>query len=357
MMKKTPRGGELINHKIEYNAFKADRYLNLSKRLEKEQVDQISTVDPDARAVLLHRNTAPALVPKYGGQVVNVGYNIQAVSDGKNKILVGLDTGDVNDTHALAPMIRIAQTNMDVKSMSVLADKGYHTGSQIAEGEILGVKTFVSPKASAVNQRFNVFPMEQFVYHSGTDTYRCPNNSILRSNGQTYPRKGQSKKGTWVPFKHYKTKDCMQCPVKDQCTGSPRGRIIQRSVNQGAIDRNNARVNADPDYYRNRQQIIEHQFGTLKRQWGFTHALMRGKENVLGEVSLMFTAYNLRRSMSILGFEETLKRLKALLIHFWSILLLRPPQEVHVYENNNSNMTLLSLLGQHIGRNKLEYWR
>lgn len=271
---------------------------------------------------------------------MNVGYNVQAVSDGKHKMLIGMDTGNVNDTHALSPMIRIAQTNIDVRSMSVLADKGYHTGAQLADSESLGVKTFVSPKANAANRQYNVFPMEQFKYHPGTDTYRCPNNSILRSNGQTYQRKGPNRKGTWVPFKHYKTKDCLDCPIKDQCTGSPRGRIIQRSLHQGAIDRNNARVNANPEYYRNRQQIIEHQFGTIKRQWGFTHVLMRGKENVLGEVSLMFTAYNLRRSVSILGFEGLLKRLKALFSLFLGNLFLRGCRDDCMVHFRLANMTL-----------------
>ena len=325
---KDPAERDLINQKIEYNAVKADQYLILSKRLEEENVDQISTVDPDAKAVLLHRN------------IVNVGYNVQAVSDGKNKMLVGMDTGNVNDTHALAPMIRIAQTNMGVKSMSVLADKGYHTGAQLADCESLGVKTFVSPKANAANRQYNVFPMEQFDYDLETDTYRCPNNSVLRSNGQTYQRKGPNRKGTWVPFKHYKTKDCMECSIKDQCTGSYRGRIIQRSLHQGAIDRNNARVNHDPDYYRNRQQIIEHQFGTLKRQWGFTHVLVRGKENVLGEVSIIFTAYNLRRCMSILGFEGLLKRVRALFHAFWGKLILRDRVGLYIFKFNIANRLL-----------------
>ena len=53
------------------------------------------------------------------------------------------------------------------------------------------------------------------------------------------------------------------------------------------------------DYYRQRQQIIEHQFGTLKRQWHFDYTLTKGKEKVLGEVYLIFTGYNLRRLMSI----------------------------------------------------------
>jgi hypothetical protein len=136
-----------------------------------------------------------------------------------------------------------------------------------------------------------------------------------------------------VPFKHYKTKDCFLCPVKTQCTSSPRGRIIQKSIFQSAIDRNNARVNSDPDYYRYRQQIIEHQFATIKRQWGFTHVLMRGKKHVLAEVSILFTAYNLKRSLSIIGFSELLKRLKTLLLNIWTILIIRTVVDAHSLVN------------------------
>ena len=47
---------------------------------------------------------------------------------------------------------------------------------------------------------------------------------------------------------------------------------------QDVIDENNARVIGNRNYYKLRQQIIEHQFGILKRQWGFTYTLMKGKK-------------------------------------------------------------------------------
>jgi hypothetical protein len=87
-------------------------------------------------------------------------------------------------------MIKQAQSNLGVKRMNVLADKEYHTGDQLGQCENLGIDTYVSPKASAVNHRFNVFPMDIFKDHPWTDTYRCPNNSIMRSNGKTYHGKG-----------------------------------------------------------------------------------------------------------------------------------------------------------------------
>ena len=82
------------------------------------------------------------------------------------------------------------------------------------------------------------------------------------------------------------------------------------------IDRNNNRVLENPDYYRERQQIIEHQFGTLKRQWHFDYTLTKTKEKVLGEVYLAFTCYNLKRTVSILGFDTLMIKIKAVLTPF-----------------------------------------
>ncbi len=72
-----------IEDKISYQNLKKDNYHNLQETLKESGEDQISLTDPDAKAVILHRN------------IVNVGYNIQAASDSKNKLLVAIDTGDV----------------------------------------------------------------------------------------------------------------------------------------------------------------------------------------------------------------------------------------------------------------------
>ncbi|MBW6490688.1 MAG: hypothetical protein K0B15_05775, partial [Lentimicrobium sp.] len=58
-----------------------------------------------------------------------------------------------------------------------------------------------------------------------------------------------------------------------------------------------------------RQQLAEHPWGTMKRQWGFDHVLVKGKEKVLGEVSLVFTAYNLTRVLALVGGIDGIKAL------------------------------------------------
>jgi hypothetical protein len=117
--------------------------------------------------------------------------------------------------------------------------------------------------------------------------------------------------------------------LRTECTKNKLGRIIERTEYAEYVERNNKRVNKNPDYYRQRQQIIEHQFGTLKRHQHFDYTLMRGKENVLGEVYLSFTMYNLRRSLSIFGYSELIRLLRAILGRIFVILEMRGVIRTH----------------------------
>ena len=102
------------------------------------------------------------------------------------------------------------------------------------------------------------------------------------------------------------------CPVLNQCTKNTegRGRVIERNENQDAVDRNNFRIKTQRELYNRRQQICEHTFGTIKRQWGFTYTLLKGLQKVDGEMGIIFICYNLRRTISIVGVKKLLKKLK-----------------------------------------------
>ena len=75
--------------------------------------------------------------------------------------------------------------------------------------------------------------------------------------------------------------------------------------------------------YKQRQSIVEHPFGTIKRSWGFTYTLLKGKEKVNCEWSLIQICYTLRRSVSILGVKGLIRALQAENGDFWSVLRLR----------------------------------
>lgn len=132
-------------------------------------------------------------------------------------------------------------------------------------------------------------------------------------------------------IKHYKNRQASkECSLREKCTTNKNGRFIERSIYQEALEQNQKRVNDHPDYYCLRQQITEHyfdklstsQFGTLKRQWGFTFTLMKGKENVLSEVNLMMMVYNLRRLMSIFDINTLKRRIEEVFLDFCGYLKL-----------------------------------
>ena len=247
-------GRQELEAKIEQQNLRKEGYLEVQEELAKSGQEQISLTDPDARSVVLHRN------------IVNVGYNIQASSDSKHKLLVEFETGDVNDSHSLAQMASATKEILQSEEMDVLADKGYH--------------------------------------------YTCPAGETLTTNNVWYKHSSKGRNEAYQ-FLRYTTSACKTCASRSRCTsGKQNGRAIDRSEYAEAIEANRERVIANPGYYRQRQQITEHPFGTLKRQRGFTFTLMKGKEKVLGEVGLEFIGYNLTRCASILGIAELCKALK-----------------------------------------------
>ena len=90
------------------------------------------------------------------------------------------------------------------------------------------------------------------------------------------------------------------------------GRAIERSEYEGYVEANAERVKANKEKYRRRQAIVEHPFGTIKRGWGYSYTLLKGKEKVSGEFALIFTSYNLRRLLTIIGVKALLGRLGGL---------------------------------------------
>ena len=177
-----------------------------------------------------------------------------------------------------------------------LADKGYHTGEEIRKCHELGVEILVAiPKTPVSSQAPNPdYNQSKFQYDKENDYYLCPQGQKLTSNGTWYHNH---------PYrtKHFKTKACLSCPVKSQCTVAAKGRVIERNENIEATQKNRKAIEQNKELYKRRQEIVEHPFGTIKRQWGFDYTLMKGKKKVDGEVGLIFIAYLFTRLLTILG--------------------------------------------------------
>ena len=280
---------EKIREKIARLNDKKLKYKNLEQQLIETGQEQISTTDPDSRKLAVRQN------------ILEVCYNIQTSVDDKHNLPIDFKTTTNNDTHALANMAARAKSILGHNDFTALLDKGYHTGSEISRCHDMGIETLVAVPSLSTQAPDPAYNLEQFIYQIQTDTYKCPQGNFLYTNGSWYNKGGDHK------VSQYKTKACKKCPSRNLCTKARNGRIIERSEYAEAVQRNKLAIEKNKELYKRRQEIVEHPFGTIKRQWGFDYTLMKGKQKVDGEVGLIFISYLFRRLFTILGINGLMK--------------------------------------------------
>jgi hypothetical protein len=211
-------------------------------------------------------------------------------------------------------MLRRTKCILQTTQFTALYDKGYHRGSEIKKGLEMGIDIMVAIPgvgSFAPDANYNV---DKFIYNSNEDTYTCPQQQTLTTNGSWY----QKSKQRYIYFvRHYKTSACSECPALAQCTKNKKGRLLERSEYQPYIDQNRKNIETNSSTYKKRQSIVEHPYGIIKRQWGFYYiTTKKGINRASADVGLMFVAYNLRRLMNIIGKDLLTKFLAELVLLF-----------------------------------------
>lgn len=138
-----------------------------------------------------------------------------------------------------------------------MSDAGYTTGDQLYLCKQAGILIYSSPMPSTSHSD-NCYSLSRFIYHKEDDYYICPSGAKMTTHA------GWSHRPNYRS-RVYNTKACINCSLRKKCTQNKMGRVIERSEYQNTIDENNSRVIQNHDYYKLRQQIIEHPFGVLKR--------------------------------------------------------------------------------------------
>lgn len=288
-----------IKEKIERLKKNKLKYESLSAQMTASGEPQVSTTDPDARALLVQ------------GQVVEVCYNVQAAVDDKYKLIIATHTINRNDRNALSAIAMEAKENLNKENFQILVDKGYHNGREIQKCTDENIITIVAQQEIVNSNEHGTTPdylVTHFIYNRGDDTYTCPQGQTLHTTGTLHTK---SSRKSLYRFKKYRTPKCKICPVKHLCTGRADGRReIDRNEFADAVEANSKRYKENKDLYRKRQEINEHIFGTIKRKWGYNHTNLKGLQKVNGEMALIMTVYNIRRSITILGILELLNKLK-----------------------------------------------
>ena len=292
------------NKKLDELKQRKSKYEKLQQQLEDTEQLQISTSDSDARALPLKMS------------IVEVAYNNQIAVDDKHYLIADFEITNVADSeslHSLSKKTKDAFGLNENESLTTLADKGYYKGSELKKCHDDSIDTLVAIRKSPNKNKDPQVRKDKFTYFKADDVYCCPEGKILNREG-TYTRKLRGK--VQNSFARYIAphEDCVACPLYTLCVSATRqtrkkGKQIDRSEYEDARQTNDQNIAQRKKEYRRRQAIVEHPFGTIKRQLGYTYTLMKGLQNVEAEFSIVHLCYNIKRVCQILGNKELIKAL------------------------------------------------
>lgn len=270
-----------LKEKIEKLKQRKGQYEELLKELKASGEKQISLTDADSRKM--------ALTPK--GEV---SYNVQTAVDSKHHLIVDQDvTNNGLDNHQLLLMANSAKQVLGQQELSVVADMGYYNQEQLKDCEDSGIRAYVSKPLVSKNTARGLFGKEKFAYAADGDCYRCPAGERLDFH---FESEEDGRK-----FRYYWTKACPSCALKAQCTTDPRFHRIKRWEHEAVLERVAERVRSNPGIMKQRKQIVEHPFGTMKFWNDQRHFLLKGLEKVKAEFSLSTLAYDVKRAINVVG--------------------------------------------------------
>lgn len=273
---------EEIQIKIQEAQKRIEELEEMKEKIKQE--GEISITDPDSRHMKANNNGT------------DIAHNVQIGVDSKEHLVVAVDvTSSPADQGQLYGMAKRSQKALNVEEITVLADKGYWSGNCLKNCEENGIKAIVSKPEEAGNVGYK---RADFKYNESKDCYICPAGKELYKTGKEK-----------IVYKNPKA--CKQCPNRDKCTKNSRGRTLGINENQKYLNRAAQRQQENMELYKQRQKIVEHVFGTVKRALGYTHFLLRGNEKVKGESFMHFLIYNIKRVCNIKSIEEIIEAIQA----------------------------------------------
>ena len=269
-----------------------------AKFLADNKLTQHVTTEPEARLM----RTA-----QHGHQVA---YNAQTVVDAANKLIVAFDlVNDGNDFQqlhamALAGKQAVGQAAVDQAAgesgkITVVADAGYSNGKDAEACARDGIVAIVPRPMTANPKGEDLFSRNRFTYDKTTDAWQCPAGETL----------GLAKTSHTEATYHYRTPACFGCKLKAQCSKGKQRTII-RSFYEDAREAMHKPTTQDPKWMVLRRSIVEHPFAGIKWLMGHPRFLMRGLQKAKSELALSVLAYNMKRSLNILGTKALLQALK-----------------------------------------------
>ena len=256
---------------------------------EIEKTGEISLTDPDSRHMSVSNNGT------------DIAHNVQVAVDSKHHLVIALDVvSEPADSKQLYPMAELAKKELGVDTITALADKGYYSGEELKSCQGNGITAIVSKQKLCNRTGDAAYAKDMFLYDKEKDIYICPEGKELHRKSRITAKK-----------QNFICPDCKDCPARDKCTKGSDGRMVTESEHQEYYDVTDKLYAGNADLYKQRQRIVEHPFGTIKRAMGYSYFLLRGNKKVKCESYMHFLTYNLKRVINIKGIIPLLYELNA----------------------------------------------
>lgn len=276
-----------------------DGRFRIARRVAKDRV--ISTVDPDARHG--HKTSARGFDGYKGHVAVDPDSEIvtaAAVSAGNvgdaeaAEQLLDRELDDRDEAGDPAAADPAAEGSADREPLAVFGDSAYGAGRLLERLEGAGAE--IRCKTQAPVAPDGHFAKDAFDVDLDAGTVRCP-------AGQTTTLRAQRDGGQHATFGAL----CADCPLRPQCTDSPKGRTITIGPYERQLQAARERQ-ADPawkaDYTATRPKV-ERKIGHLmRRKHGGRRARVRGQTKVAADFNLLAAATNLAR-LATLGLHRS----------------------------------------------------
>ena len=242
------------------------------------------------------------------------GYNVQLGIEAE--YIVGVDvSSDLNDMHALLPLLERMEEKGGIKHQDVTTDAGYETEETYSGMEKRKQTAYIKPRNHEISKkrsfRQNAYMWENMPYDKEKDCFTCPAGKELRFGGV---KKQKTKTGFEQLVSIYQSEDCTGCPCKEHCTKAKENRTIK--VNwafEAARATSRERIISQKGILLriNRSIQSEGAFGVLKEDRHFRRLRRRGMEGVFAEILLYAIAFNIEK----LHAKEHNGRLKTMLFY------------------------------------------
>jgi transposase len=270
----------------------------------KDKVQEVLEIFSETDRAQVNR-IDPNCAVMHSVQGSHASYNVQSVVDDQHGFIVHAEAvSETSDVNQFARQIEQAHEVLPEPCKIACADAGYADTAELQKVDAQGIQVVVPSQRQALHEEEGPFKKSRFRYDPEQDCYWCPAGQRLRYEW-TDPSNGK---------RHYvitRAELCRACEHDGSCTSAKKGRKIIRLPLEEVKERLEAQYEepASQETYARRKTRVEHPFGHIKRNLKVDAFLMRGREGVNAETSLLATCFNLARMITLLGVSGLIAKL------------------------------------------------